>query len=159
MRVREARGGDAHGIYVLACELADAVGDSHPDEAAVEARLSDLLEVLPQARVLVAEVDGEVLGVASAWIKPDLAHGDTVVEVPMLAVSGKARRQGLGTRLMAEIRHIAADNGANQIELVATHENSAAREFYRSVGFVETDIIALEFVGALRDPRTIEDDE
>lgn len=157
-RVREARNSDARGVYTLACELADAVGDWHPDESSVTARLSELLEE-PRARVLVAEGEGDILGVASLWIKPDLAHGDTVVEVPMLAVNGKARRQGLGKRLMTSIREIAAENGANLIELVATQDNSVAREFYRSLGFVEAEVVSLEFVGTLRDARTIEDEK
>lgn len=156
--VREARASDAKGVYMLACELADAVGDSYPTETTVGKRLSDLLEE-PRARVLVAEEEGEILGVASLWIKPDLAHGDTVVEVPMLAVNAKVRRRGLGKRLMSEIRRIAAENGANLIELVATRDNSVAREFYRSLGFVEADIVSLEFVGALRDSRTIKDEK
>ena len=38
---------------------------------------------------------------------------------------------------MEEVRSIASDNGASQIELVATSTNVVAREFYRSLGFVE----------------------
>ena len=148
--MREARIGDLEEIHALAAELARTVGDSPPDLEAVRSRLSELLEE-PRARVLVAE-NGGVVGMASLWIKPDLAHGDTVVEVPTLVVAEGSRREGVGKLLMEEIRRLSAENGAELIELVATTQNVAAREFYRSLGFVETDHVTLEFVGDMEDP-------
>ena len=152
LRVREATAEDAKSIHALVGELAGVVGDSSPALEAVRARLSELLEE-PRARVLVAEGEaGAVVGVASLWIKPDLAHGDTVVEVPTLVVAQGSRREGVGKLLMEEIQRLAAENEANLIELVATAQNVAARDFYRSLGFVETDHVSLEFVGDMEDP-------
>jgi ribosomal protein S18 acetylase RimI-like enzyme len=150
--VREAAAEDAEALYALALELADALGDQKPRPKATRARLLELLEE-PRARVLVAE-DGEegIVGAASLWIKPDLAHGDTVVEVPMLVVAENHRRTGVGKLLMEEVRNVASDNGASQIELVATRANVIAREFYRSLCFVEADVVSLEFVGSQEDP-------
>ena len=149
--VREAREGDGAGIYALSRELAGAVGDSAPDESAVRTRLKELLGE-PRARVFVAEAGGEVAGVVSLWIKPDLAHGDAVVEVPMLAVSEGHRRAGVGKLLVARVREIAAENGASIIELVATRANVGARDFYKSLGFIEADVVSLEFVGDVENP-------
>jgi ribosomal protein S18 acetylase RimI-like enzyme len=131
-------------------ELASAVGDSPPNFEDVRARLLELLEE-PRARVLVAE-SGAVVGMASLWIKPDVAHGDTVVEVPTLIVAESSRREGVGKLLMEEVQRLAAENGAGLIELVATTGNVAAREFYRTLGFVETDHVTLEFVGDMEAP-------
>jgi ribosomal protein S18 acetylase RimI-like enzyme len=149
-RVREATEEDAQEIHALAAELAGAVGDSPPTPEGVRARLSELLNE-PRARVLVAE-DDAVVGAVSLWIKPDLAHGDTLVEVPMLVVSEERRREGVGKLLMEEVQRLAADNDASLIELVATTQNVPAREFYRSLGFVETDHVTLEFVGDVENP-------
>jgi ribosomal protein S18 acetylase RimI-like enzyme len=152
IRAREATAEDAEAIHSLAGELAGALGDSAPRFEDVRARLMELLEE-PRARVLVAEVeDGGVVGVVSLWIKPDLAHGDTVVEVPTLVVTEGSRREGVGKLLMEEVRGLASENEANLVELVATTSNVAAREFYRSLGFVETDHVTLEFVGDMEDP-------
>jgi ribosomal protein S18 acetylase RimI-like enzyme len=150
LRVREASAEDAEIIHSLAAELAGAVGDSPPSLENVRERLAELLEE-PRARVLVAEGD-VVVGVVSLWIKPDLAHGDTVVEVPMLVISEDRRREGVGKLMMEEVQRLASENGANLIELVATTQNNPAREFYRSLGFVETDHVTLEFVGDVEDP-------
>lgn len=151
VRLREANAEDAAEIHALATELAATVGDASPDPDAVRERLLELLKD-ERAEVLVAEGEGGVVGVVSLWVKPDLAHGDTTVEVPMLVVSEEARRSGVGKLLMAGVQRIAADNGAGLIELVATSSNVAAREFYRALGFVETDHVALEFVGDIEDP-------
>ena len=158
VRARQATIEDAETIHSLACELAGIVGDSSPRFEDVRARLVELLEE-PRARVLVAESgDGAVVGVVSLWIKPDLAHGDTAVEVPMLVVTEGLRRAGVGRALMEEVRRLAAENAANLIELVATTQNVAAREFYRTLGFVETNHITLEFVGDMEDPPDPEED-
>jgi ribosomal protein S18 acetylase RimI-like enzyme len=156
LRVREASAEDAEIIHSLAAELAGTVGDSPPSLENVRERLAELLEE-PRARVLVAEGD-VVVGVVSLWIKPDLAHGDSVVEVPMLVISEDRRREGVGKLMMEEVRRLASENGANLIELVATTQNNPAREFYRSLGFVETDHVTLEFVGDVEDPPDPEED-
>jgi ribosomal protein S18 acetylase RimI-like enzyme len=152
IEVREATADDVEAVYSLARELAATLGDSSPRFEDVRARLFEFLEE-PRARVLVAEgEDSTVVGVASLWIKPDLAHGDTVVEVPMLVVTEGLRGEGVGKVLMKVVRRLAAGNEANLIELVATTHNVAAREFYRTLGFVETDHITLEFVGDMKAP-------
>ena len=156
IKVREATTKDATDIQMLARELAETVGDAPPVEEAVRKRLEELLET-PRSRVLVVENGRGVVGAASFWIKPDLAHGDTVVEVPMLVVAADHRRSGVGRLLMEEVRSVASENGASLIELVATTANVAAREFYSSLGFVEADVVALEFVGSHEDPPQPED--
>lgn len=149
--MRAAKEGDADDVHALACELAAALGDGKPDAGDVRGRLRDLLEE-PRARVVVVEQDGRVAGAVSLWIKPDLAHGDRVIEVPMLVVSENYRRAGVGRRLVKEVQRVAAENGASVIELVATRRNTAARNFYRSLGFVEADLVSLEFRGDMEDP-------
>src|SRR5215204_2081311 len=150
-KVREANVEDAAEICGLARELAETVGDEPPTEKATRARLEELLDE-PRARVFVAENEAGIVGGVSFWIKPDLAHGDTVVEVPMLVVAEDHRRTGVGKLLMEEVRNAASESGASQIELVATRSNVTAREFYRSLGFVESDVVSLEFVGSQEDP-------
>lgn len=151
IEIREASLEDGEEIYALACELAASVSDSPPEREAVHGRLEELLGE-SKARVLVAQSGDVVVGVASLWMKPDLAHGDVVVEVPMLVVAEDHQRAGVGKLLVEEVRKQASEKGAGIIELVATSDNTAAREFYRSLGFVETDHVALEFVGDLQDP-------
>jgi ribosomal protein S18 acetylase RimI-like enzyme len=76
----------------------------------------------------------------------------------MLVVTEALRRAGVGKALMEEVQRLAAENEVNLIELVATTQNVAAREFYRTLGFVETNHITLEFVGDMEDPPDPEED-
>ena len=149
--VRKAVPEDAEALHALMVDLADALGDRSPRFEAMRARLEELLAE-PGARVLVTEGAEGVVGAASLWIKPDLAHGDVVVEVPMLVVSVGAHCRGVGKLLIKEIWRIAAEENATLIELVATKENDVARAFYKSLGFIETEHIALEFVGDMQQP-------
>lgn len=151
IEVREATGEDSEDIHALAGELATVVGDSRPDSKAVQERLLELLDA-PSARTLVAEGEESLVGVVSFWIKPDLAHGDTVVEIPMLAVAEEARRQGVGKLLIQKVQKLASEHEASLIELIATPDNTDAREFYRSLGFVEAENISLEFRGDVDRP-------
>lgn len=151
IEIREASEEDAEAIHALACELAASIGDSDPEPEAVRDRLLELLEI-PSAHTLVAQNGESVVGLVSFWIKPDLAHGDTVVEIPILAVAEEARRRGVGQALIERTRDVASEHDSGIIELIATPNNTAAREFYRSLGFVETDHISLEFRGDLEDP-------
>lgn len=150
-KLREATLDDADSIHGLAAELAKTVGDAPPNKDEVRRKLEALLDE-PRVRVIVAEGEAGLLGAASLWIKPDLAHGDTVVEVPMLVVAKEARRGGVGKLLMAKVQKVATENDANLIELVATRSNVAAQEFYRSLGFTEADVVSLEFVGNVENP-------
>ncbi|CAN5893055.1 hypothetical protein BH23ACT11_BH23ACT11_21230 [soil metagenome] len=149
--VREATQQDTEAIYELACELSTTVGDSEPESEDVGERLSQLLES-PSSNTLVAEGADGIVGVVSFWVKPDLAHGDTVIDIPMLAVSQGARRQGIGKLLMKRTQDIASENDAEFMELIATPNNKVAREFYHSLGFVETDHVCLEFRGDIDNP-------
>ncbi len=151
LQLREANSEDEAGIHALAQELAAAVGDSLPAREAFQTRFEELLEE-PRARILVAEEEGGIVGVVSFWIKPDLAHGDVVVEVPMLVVTEGKRRTGVGKLLVEELREQAYGHDASIIELIATSDNKTAREFYRSLGFVETNHVSLEFMGDLNNP-------
>ena len=144
--VRHASPEDAVGGHGLSRQLAAAIGDSPPEREAVGERLAELISE-PRARVLAAEDESGVKGVATLWIKPDLAHGDTVVEVPTIVVDESSRGLGVGKLLMRAVRDLAAEQGASLIELVATRDNASARAFYKSLGFVETAHISLEYFG------------
>lgn len=143
--LREATAEDAEAIHALSRQLATALGDTAPMREAVRDRLAELLAE-PRARTLVVEERGRVRGVATLWIKPDLAHGDTVVEVPTLVVDEDCRGRGVGSLLMRGAREVAREAGATLIELVATRDNAAARAFYEAQGFSETDHVSLELL-------------
>ena len=89
--VREAVLEDAEVLHALVKELAVALGDRSPRFRAMRARLDELLAE-PGARVLVAEGAEGIVGAASLWIKPDLAHGASSIGESVRALVAEACR-------------------------------------------------------------------
>ncbi|MDO9457376.1 GNAT family N-acetyltransferase [Nocardioides sp.] len=86
---------------------------------------------IDEGRVLVAEVDGLVLGMASTSVADD--H----VVVWRLYVLPEAHGQGLGT-LLLEAVEAAAPLGTLGLRLSHLEGNDRARGFYEHLGFVAT---------------------
>ena len=87
---------------------------------------------------LVAEMDGEVVG----YVTPELQRRVGNYVRPMLrlhihdvAVAEKARRRGVGRALFREAERLGRSLGASRIQLSVWAFNTAAREFYASLGF------------------------
>ena len=59
-------------------------------------------------------------------------------EIENIAVSGDARRRGLGTRLMGEFLDRVRARGGTEVYLEVRESNHAARKLYEKWGFVET---------------------
>lgn len=53
-------------------------------------------------------------------------------------VAPEARRQGLGTRLLGEVRSAAEEDGAREVWLHVAEDNDQARRLYLRLGFLAT---------------------
>ncbi|HEY6248706.1 MAG TPA: ribosomal protein S18-alanine N-acetyltransferase [Candidatus Angelobacter sp.] len=58
-------------------------------------------------------------------------------EIENIAVTGAARRRGLGSRLMSEFLHHIRSNGAIEVCLEVRESNLAARKLYEKWAFTE----------------------
>ena len=95
----------------------------------LEARRAELDD--ERTRGVVLEAGGEVVGVGSLWLAPDDAH------ITSLAVTGEARRQGHGRRLVTALVALAESLGAGAVTLEVRASNEAARALYGGCGFGE----------------------
>ena len=85
-------------------------------------------------RTLIAARDmesGELVGYYALQYVLDEA------EIAIIAVKRKFRRQGMGRRLLEEIKSFAIGQKIRKIHLEVRSENEAAVHLYRSFGFVE----------------------
>jgi len=136
LTVRPAKAGDVDALDALQREIyregVAFVGDGPPSPAAMERRLrfSD-----PRASLdVVALRGGDLVG----WLElnrhpPQRLHH---VAVLTLAVAERARRTGVGRRLMEAAYAWCADVGVRKISLDVRAGNVAAIALYRSEGFV-----------------------
>lgn len=50
-------------------------------------------------------------------------------------MSSGQRGSGLGKKLLAEVVRLGKEKGATHLRLCVDHENAAAQDFYRAIGF------------------------
>ncbi|MFI5914300.1 GNAT family N-acetyltransferase [Dactylosporangium sp. NPDC051541] len=125
-----------------------------PDEEGLVEWLDDIRErgaADPAVLMLVAEVDGEVVGEVAARLHEPLPSarwqlqrdlGRRRVHVGVLAVADDARRAGVGTALMAAVERWAADRGAAVITLETGLSNPTSVPFYeRRMGYARQEVI------------------
>jgi ribosomal protein S18 acetylase RimI-like enzyme len=86
----------------------------------------------PQARTIVAELDGEVVGLAHTRLGEDPTWGALLDN---LHVSYALKRQGVGTRLLALTARAVLDAAPGSgLYLWVLEQNTAARAFYEARG-------------------------
>jgi ribosomal protein S18 acetylase RimI-like enzyme len=95
-------------------------------------RVSEVLRT-PSTSVLVAKLDGEIVGVALLLTLTTLA-GDTGY-VEEVVVDEAARGQHISTALMRRLLELAADKGLRFVDLTSRPSRDIANNLYRSLGF------------------------
>jgi GNAT superfamily N-acetyltransferase len=101
---------------------------------------SDIVERLDRfagaaSRVVVADLDGEVLGFIAVHAVPRFEHGDRFVRIVALVVDAGVRERGIGHLLMGEAERFGRDVGAAFVEITAGHHRPEARHLYESLGY------------------------
>jgi GNAT superfamily N-acetyltransferase len=109
--------------------------------------LSRLLEAPARCGVLVAEVEGRVLGMITIQLLVSTAEGGDSGLVEDLVVDAAHRGAGLGRRLLDAAVEWARARGAARVQLLADRENAPALGFYDRLGWRRTQLVALRRTG------------
>jgi GNAT superfamily N-acetyltransferase len=89
--------------------------------------------------VLVAEVDGEVVGVCQVMVFPHFQHtGGWCCELESVHVRDDARGQGIGAKLLEGAEEIARREGCYRMQLTSRNVRLDAHCFYVANGFEQT---------------------
>ncbi|HER63365.1 MAG TPA: GNAT family N-acetyltransferase [Desulfobacteraceae bacterium] len=96
-----------------------------------------------QACILVAEVNGRVVGMCSGQLTLSTAEGGPALLVEDMVVREEYRGKGIGSRLMEEIARWGQKKDANRLQLLADRNNSSALEFYKKTGWRVTGLICM----------------
>ncbi|MET1072096.1 MAG: GNAT family N-acetyltransferase [Umezawaea sp.] len=133
-RIRRAREADVPAMVALVHELADyerAPQDCH----LTEEQLHDVLfRPSPSLFGHVAEVDGEVVGVALWFLNFSTWRGTHGVYLEDLYVRPTQRGSGLGKALLTTLARECVANGYGRLEWSVLDWNSPAIGFYKSLG-------------------------
>jgi GNAT superfamily N-acetyltransferase len=129
--IREARAADAGAIAGLLTQL------GYPSDAdAVEDRL-DRLRVVGD-RVVVAELDGEVVALAHLQVSPAVQRDRPVAKLGALVVDEGQRGRGIGRALVEAIEQEARLRGCELLFVTTAERRDDAHAFYESTGFEQT---------------------
>jgi ribosomal protein S18 acetylase RimI-like enzyme len=96
--------------------------------------------------VLVADVDGVVVGFAKLSQSIALPSHDHVLTLDGLAVDPQRQRHGAGRRLVEAAMEEAHSRGAQKLSLRVLGSNTSARLLYEACGFVVEDILRAELL-------------
>lgn len=91
----------------------------------------------PDAEVLVAELEGGVVGVAAYQLIDLLERPDPQCRITALVVDDRYRRRGVAYALLHTIEESASDLGCFRLEVTTGAERADALAFYRAAGFEE----------------------
>jgi ribosomal protein S18 acetylase RimI-like enzyme len=138
--LRRAEPGDTEAICELATILvgfdADATLRSRDASLRSTSRRGCFEGTLtsPDHDVVVAEVNGTVVGYAHLMVYPDLTHGALAGELLGLIVREEMRRKGIATALMREIIRLARQRGVGEFHINTEQDNDAAKGLHAGLG-------------------------
>lgn len=88
----------------------------------------------PRNKILVAEMDGQVIGYVHLE-DYDLLYAPHMKNVLGIAVAGEYRRKGVGKALLTAGETWARETGATAVRLVSGETRKGAHAFYQSLGY------------------------
>lgn len=88
-------------------------------------------------QVVLADSEGEVLGLLALSVQPQITHPRPVARVTALVVRESARRRGVGRLLMDRAAELARAHGCDGIELTSAiaPERGDSHRFYEALGY------------------------
>lgn len=133
IEIREAIESDAESLSPLLLQLMHEPSTAEQ----VRARLRRLSETGVD-RVLVAVVEGRVVGLAGLHVSWMVHFDRPAARLMSIVVDEGCRGKGIGRRLVEASCELARAAGCDRIELTSRLTRTGAHSFYESVGFEHT---------------------
>lgn len=137
--IREARKIDLARLVELMKALTITTSTVEADGASSLAdyeKVFELIERDPNHRLIVAEVDGQIVGSADLMIVPNLSHrGLPWAVMENVIVDDSLRRKGVASAMVEYLVNLAKESGCYKIGLSSSKERPDAHKLYESLGF------------------------
>jgi ribosomal protein S18 acetylase RimI-like enzyme len=96
----------------------------------------EAIEAQPSRSLLVATVDGAVVGTADVMVMANLTHhGSPWAIVENVVVDEALRRSGVGRALMEDVIRRCEADGCYKVQLLSREHRHGAHAFYERLGF------------------------
>ena len=132
--IREARSEDAETLWSLIHELAAYEHLEHEVEASPDDLRRHLFGERRAAEAVMAEVDGEAVGLALFFSNFSTFRGLPGIYLEDLFVKDAYRGRGIGKRLLRHLARVAVERGCGRLEWSVLDWNAPSIAFYRSLG-------------------------
>jgi GNAT superfamily N-acetyltransferase len=142
VNIRPARLADLESLVELLQMLFKLEQDFEGNPSRQQQGLRMMLDN-PNGCVMVAQGDGQVIGMCSGQLLISTAEGGPALLVEDVVVREPWRGRGVGRLLMEAISAWAKDKKVNRLQLLADRNNTPALEFYRCLGWQGTELICL----------------
>jgi GNAT superfamily N-acetyltransferase len=135
---RDARRDEVPQIVALLADDPVAASREAPLDAVYWAAFDDIAAD-PRNRLIVAEVDGQVVGTLQLTLIPGLTrHGMLRGQIEGVRVAAGQRGSGVGRAMMGWAMAEARRAGCGLVQLTSDKRRASAISFYRSLGFEAT---------------------
>lgn len=135
---REAKRDDVPAIVALLADdplgmTREQAGDELPEGYWTA---FDAIERDPNNMLVVAEVDGQIVGTLQLTYIPGLTYtGGERAQIEGVRVSAEQRGQGVGQALIGWVIEQARDRGCRVVQLTTDRQRPDAIRFYQKIGF------------------------
>lgn len=130
--VRDASASDADALARLCTQLGYPTSpDQMPDRVA-------RLGVDPNARALVAEQNGNVIGLATIHLRFTMNHEAPIAQLTLLVVDESNRTHGVGRSLVEAAERWAKERGSHRINVTTALNRAGAHAFYERLSYSHT---------------------
>lgn len=149
-RLRDARREEVPAIVRLLADDPLGAGRESPEEPPPQSYYDafDAMARDPNNRLLVAEMEGEIVGTMQLAFVRGLSHqGATHALIEAVRVLRERRGQGLGRRMIVDAIAIARERGCHTVQLSSHRSRTDAHRFYEGLGFAKSHVgmkLALE---------------
>lgn len=141
MIIRKCELSDITSVYEL---IKNELGYSKITESDVQKRF-ELMSLLENYNVLVAEIDGKVCGFISTVKEISLEVDGEFLRVIGLAVRSEYQRSGIGSALLRAVEDIADEHNYGVITLSSNFKRTEAHKFYEKQGYSKTSYTFKKF--------------
>ena len=134
--IREAESRDISVIVQLIQEL----GTDTDRSPLTETFMTQYLDS-PTSTILLAETQGNVIGLLSYSLRPDLYHAANSCLIEELVVQESMRGKGVGSALLGELLSRLSSRNCAEVSLAVMPDNTGAIRFYKLHGLTEEGLL------------------